>query len=59
MALDERGLIITDDNMKTRSRVYAAGDVRETALRQIITAAANGAIAATAAARLNAGKLKN
>jgi len=58
VALDERGYIITDDNMKTSlPRVYAAGDVRRTALRQIITAAADGAIAATAAARsLNAEK---
>ena len=29
--------------------VYAAGDVRNTPLRQVITAAADGAIAATSA----------
>lgn len=60
VALDERGYIITDENMETSlPRVYAAGDVRRTALRQIVTAAADGAIAATAAARsLNAEKVE-
>lgn len=52
LALDEKGYIITDENMESSlSRVYAAGDVRRTTLRQIVTAAADGAIAATAAAR--------
>jgi len=56
VALDESGYIITDEYMETSlSRVYAAGDVRRTTLRQIVTAAADGAIAATYAARsLNA-----
>lgn len=56
VALDESGYIITDENMETSlSRVYAAGDVRRTTLRQIVTAAADGAVAATVAARsLNA-----
>ncbi|MGI6213664.1 MAG: NAD(P)/FAD-dependent oxidoreductase [Christensenellales bacterium] len=43
---DERGYIITDDNMKTSlDKVYAVGDVRQKHLRQIITACADGAIA--------------
>ncbi|NLZ32195.1 MAG: FAD-dependent oxidoreductase [Firmicutes bacterium] len=52
VALDEEGYVITNELMETsQSRVYAAGDVRRTPLRQIVTAAADGAIAATAAAR--------
>ncbi|MGD9901181.1 MAG: thioredoxin-disulfide reductase [Spirochaetales bacterium] len=46
--LDEGGYIITDENMQTNvAGVYAAGDIREKEVRQIITAAADGAIAAT------------
>lgn len=48
--LDDRGFIITNDNLETNiSGIYAAGDVRNTPLRQIVTAAADGAIAATSA----------
>lgn len=48
--MDERGYIITDDDMRTDiSGVFAAGDVRHKSLRQVITAAADGAIAATTA----------
>ena len=44
--IDEKGYIITDANMKTNiDGVYAAGDVRNTPLRQIITACSDGAIA--------------
>ena len=44
------GSIICDEHMSTSiNGVYAAGDVRNTPLRQIITAAADGAIAATSA----------
>ena len=40
----------TDDNMKTNiPGVFAAGDVRVKSLRQVVTAAADGAIAATQA----------
>ena len=47
---DESGYIITDSNMKTSiDGVYAIGDIRNTPLRQIITACADGAIAATKA----------
>jgi len=43
-----RGDIITDELMRTNiPGVYAAGDIREKLLRQVITAAADGAIAAT------------
>lgn len=46
----EKGYIITDDDMKTNvPGVFAAGDIRKKLLRQVITAAADGAIAATAA----------
>jgi thioredoxin reductase (NADPH) len=48
--LDELGYIITDEEMRTNiPGVYAAGDVRRKFLRQIVTACADGAIAATAA----------
>ncbi len=46
---DERGYIITSDKMETSiAGVYAAGDIRQKFLRQVVTAAADGAIAATA-----------
>ncbi len=45
--LDEQGYIRTDENLKTSlPGVYAAGDVRVTSLRQVITAAADGAVCA-------------
>jgi len=48
--LDEKGYIPTDDDMRTNvPGVFAAGDVRVKSLRQVITAAADGAIAATIA----------
>ena len=48
----DRGYIVTDANMLTnKPGVYAAGDVRDKILRQVITAAADGAIAAFAAER--------
>lgn len=48
--LSEDKYIITDDDMKTNiPGVFAAGDVRVKSLRQVITAAADGAIAATTA----------
>lgn len=44
------GYIITDENMRTsKKRVYAAGDIRVKPLRQIITAASDGAVAAKSA----------
>ena len=48
--LNEEKYIITDDDMNTNvPGVFAAGDVRAKSLRQVITAAADGAIAAVAA----------
>lgn len=47
--LSETGSVVTDETMQTKTPgLFAAGDVREKYLRQIITAAADGAIAATA-----------
>ncbi len=44
--------IITDENMNTNiPRVMACGDIREKNLRQVVTAAADGAIAAYSAER--------
>lgn len=46
--MNERGDILTDVEMRTDvDGVFAAGDIREKSLRQVITAAADGAIAAT------------
>lgn len=48
--LDNRGNVPTNDNMETNlPGVYAAGDLRVKELRQIVTATADGAIAATKA----------
>lgn len=46
--LNEQGYVITDSNMKTSAEgLYAAGDVCVKSLRQIVTAVADGALAAT------------
>lgn len=46
----ENGYIVTDDNMRTNiPGVFAAGDIRVKSLRQVVTATADGAIAATQA----------
>ena len=48
--MDERGYIKSDENMHTNiPGVFVAGDVRIKSLRQVVTAAADGAIAATQA----------
>jgi thioredoxin reductase (NADPH) len=50
--LDEGGYIITDENKQTSvPGLYAAGDVRSSPFRQVVTAAADGAIAAHSAAQ--------
>ena len=47
LALDEAGYIIADETTKTNiPGIYAIGDVRTKALRQVITAASDGAVAA-------------
>lgn len=48
LEMDDRGYFITDDNMCTNiPGVFVAGDIRVKELRQVVTAAADGAIAAT------------
>ena len=48
--LNDRGDIITDEDMRCDIEgVFAAGDIREKTLRQVVTATADGAIAATTA----------
>ncbi len=50
VALDEGGFIVTDRCMQTNvPGVFAAGDIRDTPLRQVVTACADGAVAATKA----------
>jgi thioredoxin reductase (NADPH) len=50
ITLDTQGFIITNDDMETNiPGVYAAGDIRKKLLRQVVTATADGAIAAFAA----------
>ena len=52
ITMTERGDIITDETTATNiAGVYAAGDVRDKVLRQVITATADGAISATQAER--------
>lgn len=49
---DAAGFIITDETMSTSLEgVFAAGDVRKTPLRQVITAAADGAVSAVYAVK--------
>lgn len=50
IALCDRGFIKTDINLETSIKgIFAAGDVRVTPLRQVITAAADGAVAGASA----------
>ena len=50
LEMDERAYIPTDADMHTNiPGVFAAGDIRVKSLRQVVTAAADGAIAATQA----------
>lgn len=52
IAQDSKGFILTDETMRTSQEgVYAIGDVRNTPLRQVITATADGAIAAVYATK--------
>lgn len=55
---DKTGYIRTNEKMETNiAGVYAAGDVRVTPLRQVVTACADGAVAATQCERY-VGRLK-
>lgn len=48
--LDDRGYIVTNENMATECPgLFAVGDVRQKTLRQVVTAVADGAIAAVTA----------
>lgn len=48
--VDGKGYIVSDENMKTTvPGIFVAGDVRKKMLKQVITAAADGAIAAISA----------
>ena len=48
--MDERGFVKVNGKMETRTAgIYSAGDLNEKVLRQVITAAADGAIAAFSA----------
>ena len=50
IAMDEAGRIKTNERMETNIKgIYAAGDVRETPLKQAVTAASDGSLAATMA----------
>ncbi len=50
LALSERGEVLTDDALRTdQPGVFAAGDVRQTRVRQITTAVADGTVAALSA----------
>jgi thioredoxin reductase (NADPH) len=56
--LDENGYIVTDVEMRTKTPgLFAAGDVRHKVLRQVVTAVADGAIAAYAAEKYLEGLL--
>ena len=49
---DEHGYIITDENMRTNiDGIFCAGDIRKKSLRQVVTACADGAIAASTVAK--------
>lgn len=55
--LDENGYIVADESTKTSIEgVFAAGDIRTKALRQVVTAASDGAVAAHYAAEYLTGK---
>lgn len=50
--MDEKGYILTDADMHTNvPGVFAAGDIRQKSLRQVVTACADGAIAAVQAGK--------
>ncbi|MFR1671637.1 MAG: thioredoxin-disulfide reductase [Candidatus Gastranaerophilaceae bacterium] len=52
LAQDAGGFIVTDETMKTSVEgVFAVGDVRTTPLRQVITAASDGAVGAVYAVK--------
>jgi len=57
--MDEGGFIITDENLATsKDGIFACGDCRKKSLYQVITACSDGAVAADAAYKYIAGKVK-
>lgn len=53
LALDEKGYILAGEDCKTnRTGIFAAGDCRTKTVRQLVTAAADGAVAALSACQL-------
>ena len=51
--INDYGYIVTDKNMETSvPGIFAIGDVRDTVLRQVVTACADGAIAAQSAGKM-------
>jgi thioredoxin reductase (NADPH) len=60
VSLDADGYIITDERMQTDiPGVFAAGDIRSKVLRQVITAASDGAVAAHSAEHYIIDKLED
>ena len=58
LTLDENGYIIADETTKTNvDGVYAVGDVRTKALRQVVTAVSDGAVAVHFAEEYISGKV--
>ena len=58
LEMDEEGYLLTDEHLCTGvPGVFAAGDVRRKQLRQIVTAAADGALAGIQACQFRAGLL--
>ncbi|TET66759.1 MAG: thioredoxin-disulfide reductase [Dehalococcoidia bacterium] len=56
LSLDANGAIITNEKMETEvPGIFAAGDIRSGAIRQVIAAAGDGAVAAIYAGRFIAG----
>ncbi|HHV82520.1 MAG TPA: thioredoxin-disulfide reductase [Tepidanaerobacter syntrophicus] len=52
ISLDNQGYIITNEHLMTNvPGIFAAGDIRQKSLRQVITAASDGAVAAVEAGR--------
>jgi thioredoxin reductase (NADPH) len=52
VTLNEAGFIVTDELMRTSAPgIFAAGDIRQNSFRQVITAAGDGAAAASSAFR--------
>ena len=56
--MNDGGYIVTDERMRTDAEgIYAAGDVREKTLRQIVTASSDGAVAGEEAANFALSKI--